>query len=426
MRIKPGVRLVKGAFRYAAYDEESGICEPLSHEQAAVLQDIAVGRVVRAPQNVVRRREYWRHVAELRTLGLLEHGRPRAHDLQVRLQQTESSPSAFRHVWLEITDSCNLECVHCYSDSHPGVDRSGELDEQSWIEIIRKLQDYGTELFTFIGGEPTIRFGLVRNAIEAIHTRSPTTRVRIFSNLVSAKFDDASLEFLKLHRVEFGTSLYGASPIQHDHVTQRKGSWLKTTSAIQLLRRNGLFVFAGFYIDSCREEDTDAIERLTTSLDLSSSEILFPSRIGRGSILDWSPSREFNTLPRGMRMQGRWKWGASDHHNCFFDHLAVSSNGEARPCIMSRNVTYGNLLDQSTASAIVTSQKFKLMAHLTKDKVDGCKVCEFRYGCFDCRPDAMGTSGNLYAKPNCGYDPRIPLGASLDNARRFIPIRRVA
>ena len=39
----------------------------------------------------------------------------------------------------------------------------------------------------------------------------------------------------------------------------------------------------------------------------------------------------------------------------------------------------------------------------SKDKVDGCKDCEFRYACHDCRPDSI--SDNIYAKPYyCTYD----------------------
>ena len=42
--------------------------------------------------------------------------------------------------------------------------------------------------------------------------------------------------------------------------------------------------------------------------------------------------------------------------------------------------------------------------HLTKDKIDKCSHCEYRYACFDCRPNSL--SGCIYEKPwYCTYDP---------------------
>ena len=41
---------------------------------------------------------------------------------------------------------------------------------------------------------------------------------------------------------------------------------------------------------------------------------------------------------------------------------------------------------------------------LGKDHIDICCNCEYRYACFDCRPDAV--SSDIYAKPwNCTYNP---------------------
>ena len=42
--------------------------------------------------------------------------------------------------------------------------------------------------------------------------------------------------------------------------------------------------------------------------------------------------------------------------------------------------------------------------YLTKDKVDQCKDCEYRYACPDCRPDSLGE--DKLAKPwYCLYNP---------------------
>ena len=60
---------------------------------------------------------------------------------------------------------------------------------------------------------------------------------------------------------------------------------------------------------------------------------------------------------------------------------------------------------------MLSSQEFTEMSRLSKDRIPGCKDCEFRYACFDCRPDAMEGSSDYLSKPKCGYDPRVELGA---------------
>lgn len=65
---------------------------------------------------------------------------------------------------------------------------------------------------------------------------------------------------------------------------------------------------------------------------------------------------------------------------------------------------------------------YQQMSELSKDEIDGCKDCEFRYACFDCRPDAMGNSGDIKRKPACGYDPRLPLGVELNEAASAVSL----
>ena len=65
---------------------------------------------------------------------------------------------------------------------------------------------------------------------------------------------------------------------------------------------------------------------------------------------------------------------------------------------MERRICYGNILD--TPISEVMSNEF---AKMTKDKITGCKDCEYRYACYDCRCDA--NNAPLNAKPwYCTYN----------------------
>ncbi len=91
-------------------------------------------------------------------------------------------------------------------------------------------------------------------------------------------------------------------------------------------------------------------------------------------------------------------------HNCFADRISINQSGEVLPCIMARDSSHGNIL-KDDLSTILDSSSYKTYSSLSKDKIEGCKDCEFKYGCFDCRPDAQSGSDNLLRKPDCGYSP---------------------
>lgn len=51
------------------------------------------------------------------------------------------------------------------------------------------------------------------------------------------------------------------------------------------------------------------------------------------------------------------------------------------------------------------NRHFTELWHITKDRIEVCKDCEFRYICTDCRCFIIDES-NIYSKPkNCKYNP---------------------
>ena len=46
-------------------------------------------------------------------------------------------------LWLEITAKCNLECVHCYSDSGPRRQLLGDMALDDWLNILRDAASLG-------------------------------------------------------------------------------------------------------------------------------------------------------------------------------------------------------------------------------------------------------------------------------------------
>lgn len=66
--------------------------------------------------------------------------------------------------------------------------------------------------------------------------------------------------------------------------------------------------------------------------------------------------------------------------------------------------SFGNISSVSLAS-VVNHPTLVQLGSITKDQIEVCRDCEFRYVCTDCRAYTR-ESGNLYSKPaKCSYDP---------------------
>lgn len=66
--------------------------------------------------------------------------------------------------------------------------------------------------------------------------------------------------------------------------------------------------------------------------------------------------------------------------------------------------SFGNIKDDTLVAAVEKSG-FKQYWHLTKDQINVCKDCEFRYICTDCRA-YLENPDDIYSKPlKCGYNP---------------------
>ena len=56
-------------------------------------------------------------------------------------------------LYVELTSQCNLRCLHCYNESGASTHR---IDEKSFRNIIKKIEDPMKVSVTLSGGEPLL------------------------------------------------------------------------------------------------------------------------------------------------------------------------------------------------------------------------------------------------------------------------------
>lgn len=97
-----------------------------------------------------------------------------------------------------------------------------------------------------------------------------------------------------------------------------------------------------------------------------------------------------------------------NHNSCLHKKISIDAEGNIRNC-PSMPQSFGNI-NNTTLEEALQHPDFKKYWNLTKDQIEVCKDCEFRYICTDCRAyterSHTNEEGLDTSKPlKCGYNP---------------------
>ncbi len=90
-------------------------------------------------------------------------------------------------------------------------------------------------------------------------------------------------------------------------------------------------------------------------------------------------------------------------NSCLNRKIGIDKNGEIKNC-PSMSKSFGNISETDLLD-VAKNAEFSTVWKITKDQINICSACEFRYVCTDCR-GYIEDPGILFSKPlKCGYDP---------------------
>ena len=144
----------------------------------------------------------------------------------------------FLSVQLDITNSCNLNCRHCYQAKHSSGD---DLSFESWCKILDQYERLAEKLqlaphFLISGGEPTI--SPIFSAILAeLHSRWPATDIDVLTN--GTNLTDKIVAELVRYKAGVQISIDGPDSERHDNI-RGAGNFEKAVKGLKALQNAGL------------------------------------------------------------------------------------------------------------------------------------------------------------------------------------------
>jgi len=293
------------------------------------------------------------------------------------LEPEPVAPSVLDFLWLELTNQCNLKCVHCYSESGPASTERNILDADHYMRLLSEAYDLGCRRVQFIGGEPTLNRALARLIQHA--DESGFELIEVYTNLV--KLSPSLLDTFIRHRVAIATSVYADAPDVHDAITMTRGSHKKTLANIARVKAAGLQIRVGVIGMEQNADRIDDTYRMLQELGISN--------IGFDRVRDIGRARGERECSMGSLCG-----------NCANNILAIGPDGVVAPCIMSKQWSVGSVLTTSFKDIAVSNelvQTRRLIASATAQ--DGgpnpCEPdrscmpnCSPSYNCLPCSPNA--------------------------------------
>ncbi len=332
------------------------------------------------------------------------------------------------HVVWEITNACNLRCVHC--ESAAGSPRDGELDTAEALGLVDDLAALGCREINLSGGEP-----LLREDWPAIVARIVERGMKpiVVSNLTL--LDEATLDRLEALGVRsIATSVDGPPPV-HDRIRRNPGGdfspWARTLDAMRRVKARGMFLSVVTHVSLWNIEHLDETARILEDegVDLWQLQVGFPegrlAEIAEDYLIFPRQLRDLYAFVVRVKRRGRLRVDVADDLGYYgpdellvreqdgktkfwtgcmagYRVLSICADGAVRGC-PSLRIDVGNVREEPLAEIWADEKRFWFNACWNPDELEGkCRGCPYRMICRGgCKSLALSTTGTIYRNIYC-------------------------
>ena len=348
-------------------------------------------------------------------------------------------------IW-ELTQACDLACIHCRAEARPWCDPN-ELTSEEGYRLIDEIKRFGSPLLVLTGGDPVKRkdiYDLISYSVsKGLRTTVSPSATLLLTREAIRKFKESGVSRIAI-------SLDGSCKEIHDSFRGVKGSFGWTMRAIWDTAREEIPLQINTTVTRYNFEDLTNIASLIKNFNnVALWSVFFLVPTGRGKREDEispeeyeaafytmyelsktmpydiksteaphyrrlfiqrmvSESRNAKQPPPSNRIKinmldtiGRASRGVNDGNGFVF----ISHTGEVFPSGFLP-ISAGNIRQESIIDIYRNSPLFRELRDYTKLK-GKCGICEFRQVCGGSRARAFAVTGDyMESEPNCIYIPK--------------------
>jgi len=351
----------------------------------------------------------------------------------------------FLVIW-EVTQACDLACVHCRASAiscrHPQ-----ELSTEEGFALLRTIKSFGEPLMVFTGGDPLKRPDLEQLLRFSVNSGLRTTVTPSATPLLTA---EAVRMIQRCGVARMAISLDGPDAATHDGFRRTPGSFATSLRALESARRMGLETQVNTTVTRHNVNDLARIADQVAETGARLWSVFFLVVTGRASREDDLEPQEYEDVFRFLyelskvapfdiktteaqhyrryvaqrrKAEGaahNGKSGATDiiprqaGINDGKGFVFISHTGEIYPSGFLP-ISAGNVRRDSLVNVYRDSRLFRRLRE--PDAFEGkCGVCEYRHLCGGSRSRAFALTGDPFGSdPRCVYEPPVRRRGSPDS-----------
>lgn len=304
----------------------------------------------------------------------------------------------------ELTDRCNLSCVHCYINQPAGCQaaRSNEMSTDQVFYLLDEIARAGCLFLVLTGGEPLLRPDFKEIYM---HAKRRGLVVTLFTNATLMTEDIADmLAYARAHVVDI--TLYGATRETYESVTQVKGSFERCMRGICLLKERNVRLGLKTIVLTKNRHELDDMRKFADNLgvELRYDGVIWPRLDGAEQPLQYRLSidemlaMDRETPERVMEWKKQFdafKDVQARNENVFscgagLRSFHINSRGQMNICTMVSQPSY-DLFKMSFSEAW---EKIGEMRHWKRELHAECETCKVGALCVQCPGWSLAVHGD--------------------------------
>lgn len=326
----------------------------------------------------------------------------------VEYKEVFTGEYSLTRVHVDISSRCNENCVHCYI---PVECKRGMMDEDMFDKVLNQCVDMKIINITLSGGEP-----MLNPHLKSFLTKCSEANlsINILSNLTC--LSDELLDVIASNPlICVQTSVYAMDGDVHDSITQHKGSFQKTISAIRELHKRNVPMQINCPIMKqnlhCYRDVLEFAKSL--NIEASSDYVLFgcydssginlDCRISKANIedvlnADYTNANVYNEAIRAINQKNV----GDDEPICTVckSSLCISNMGDVYPCEGWQRMILGNLHATTLRYIWEEASITKHLRGLRYLDFEECSTCKDRKYCTTCLILNANENDNDYMRVN--------------------------
>lgn len=342
-----------------------------------------------------------------------------------------------RLIFWELTEGCNLKCVHCRATAQPERNTQ-ELSTEECFRIIDELVTFSNPIVILTGGEPLYRpdfFEIAKYGTDKGLRIAMASNGTMINKEIAQKIKDVGVQRVSI-------SFDGSNAKTHDDFRGIPGSFDEALQGVRNLREIGVEVQFNTTITKHNVHEIEEIMDFTVregavalhtfmlvpvgcGVEISDNAMLPSDEYER--VLEWfydqskvvpielkatcaphyfrimrqkAKEEGIQITPNTHGMAAMTKGCLAGTGVCFLSH-----KGRVQPCgylpVQAGNVNEQNIKDIWEQSEIFTQLR-------DNSNLKGkCGICDYKNVCEGCRARAFAVTGDfLDQEPSCNYIPR--------------------